>query len=206
MNNNTFFKPTPLYKEFVILDLIEKNEKITQRYMSDHLNVSVSMVNNYLDEYEENGYICRKYVNSKLVTYNILRKGIERQKVLNIQYLKASSLIYGGAKKNISEFLEEIIKKGFKKILLYGAGEVAEILLQVINNDSLIPLEVVAVIDDDKNKINKYLANTIIVGNDQIKDFEYDGILVSSYTHHNIIYKKLLELNHDKKTIIKFFS
>ena len=27
MNDNTFFKPTPLYKEFMILDLIEKNKE-----------------------------------------------------------------------------------------------------------------------------------------------------------------------------------
>ncbi|MCF7926982.1 MAG: winged helix-turn-helix transcriptional regulator, partial [Candidatus Izimaplasma sp.] len=53
---NTFFKPTPLYKEFVLLDLIEKNEIITQRQMSDYLDVSVSMVNSYLDSYEQKGY------------------------------------------------------------------------------------------------------------------------------------------------------
>ncbi|KFZ27397.1 MAG: hypothetical protein KQ78_00309 [Candidatus Izimaplasma bacterium HR2] len=206
MNNNTFFKPTPLYKEFVILDLIEKKNKITQRYMSDYLNVSVSMVNSYLDIYEDKGYISRKYVTSKTVTYNITKRGIERKKVLNIQYLKASSLIYEGARKNITIFLDDIIKKGFKKILLYGAGEVAEILLHTINNDSSILLEVIAVIDDDKNKANNFLANTVIVNNSHINDFDYDGILVSSYTHHKAIYEKLIILNYDKKKIINFFS
>jgi transcriptional regulator with XRE-family HTH domain len=54
MNDNSFFKPTPLYKEFMILDLIEKNKDITQRQMSDHIGVAVSMINQYLDEYKKN--------------------------------------------------------------------------------------------------------------------------------------------------------
>ena len=53
LNNNTFFKPTPLYKEFMILDLIEKNKDITQREIAKHLGIAVSLVNAYLDEYEK---------------------------------------------------------------------------------------------------------------------------------------------------------
>ena len=52
MNKNPFFKPTPLYKEFMILDLIEKDAKITQRAISDQVGIAVSMTNKYLDEYE----------------------------------------------------------------------------------------------------------------------------------------------------------
>ena len=62
MSKHIFFKPTPLYKEFAILDIIEKEKKITQRAMSNHLGVSVSMINSYLDVYEENKYIKREYI------------------------------------------------------------------------------------------------------------------------------------------------
>jgi hypothetical protein len=44
LNNNTFFKPTPLYKEFMILDLIEKNKDITQREIADNIGNAVSLV------------------------------------------------------------------------------------------------------------------------------------------------------------------
>ena len=206
MNNNTFFKPTPLYKEFVILDLVEKEEKITQRMMSDYLSVSVSMINNYLDNYEKSGYIKRIYVNSKNVKYNISKSGIERKKVLNIQYLKASSLIYNGAKNNLTTFLQEIIKKGFSKIILYGAGEVAEILLQTIRNDNSIPLDVVAVVDDNIEKMNRYLVNTEIISSNKLSEYKHDCILVSSYKHNNEIYKKLIALNYNKSNIIQFFK
>jgi len=53
MNDNLFFKPTPLYKEFMILDLIEKNSHITQRVMSKELGVAVSMINAYIGVFEK---------------------------------------------------------------------------------------------------------------------------------------------------------
>jgi len=46
----------------MILDLIEKDSNITQREISKAINVAVSMVNNYLNEYEEEGLIIRKKI------------------------------------------------------------------------------------------------------------------------------------------------
>ena len=47
MSDNSFFKPTALYKEFMILDLIEKDAHITQRGIAKSIGVAVSLVNNY---------------------------------------------------------------------------------------------------------------------------------------------------------------
>ena len=139
----------------MILDLIEKNKNITQREIGESIEVAVSMINNYLDEYEEKGLIKRKYHSTKTVEYFVTKKGVERKKLLNIRYLKDSQIVYQSAKNNIISFLNQIVDKGFKKILLYGAGEVAEILLQPIVLDKNIPIKVLAIIDDDINKQNQ---------------------------------------------------
>ena len=65
MKKELYFKPTPLYKEYMILDLVEKNTNITQRELSKNIGASVSMINAYLDEYEEKGFIIRKYISDK---------------------------------------------------------------------------------------------------------------------------------------------
>lgn len=205
MDDNSFFKPTPLYKEFVILDLIEKNKKITQRMMSAYLNVSVSMINSYLDKYEEKGYIIRKYINSKIVKYIITKKGIVRKQMLNFDFLKASQNIYYIARESINTFLEKIIKIGHKKIFLYGAGEVAEVILYVLTNDFKNVIEVIGIIDDDLNKQSKTINRIPIVSSDLLIKEEYDLVLVSSYTNKEKIIKKLEILNIDKKKIIAFF-
>jgi DNA-binding MarR family transcriptional regulator len=205
MDKNLFFKPTILYKEYMILDLIEKNSKITQREISLSIGVAVSMVNFYIDSYEEKGLIKRTKHSTKNVEYFVTEKGLQRNKLLNIWYLKSSQDIYSQAKDNVVNFLNQIIDKGFNKILLYGAGEVAEIMLQVIHNDNSIPLEVIAVIDDDKSKQNEMIIQTPIFSIDEIKNIKHDGILISSYKHHEIIQMRLENIHYNNKNVINFF-
>lgn len=206
LSNNTFFKPTPLYKEFMILDLIKHNKDITQREVGESIGVAVSMVNNYLDDYELKGFIKRKHYSAKTVEYFVTKKGTERMKLLNIWYLISSQKVYQSAKDNIVVFLKEFIDKGFRNILLYGAGEVAEIILDVIQNDQEIPLIVLAVIDDDTDKVGSNLVAPQIIAKDSIIDYEHDGILISSYTHHKMIKKKLVDIDYPKDKILQFFE
>lgn len=204
--NNTFFKPTPLYKEFMILDIIEKNKDITQREISENVGIAVSMVNYYLNKYECNGFIKRKRYSTKTVEYFCTRKGKERIKVLNIWYLKSSQQVYISAKENITTFLFQIIRKGFRNILLYGAGEVAEIILDVIRNDINVSLKVLAVIDDDASKVDKMVGNTKIILPVSIPNIKHDGVLISSYTHGKKIYENLIKSKYNKNNIIQFFK
>jgi len=206
MSDNSFFKPTALYKEFMILDLIEKDSHITQREIAHEIGIAVSLVNNYLDAYEKKGLIKRKYISTKTVEYFVTKKGLERRKLLNIWYLKSSHEVYLSAKDNIIMFLKQIIDKGFKKILLYGAGEVAEIMLQVMNDDGNIPLEILAVVDDDESKQGDILVYVSIISSKEISTYEHDGILVSSYKHHEVINQKLELIKYNTINVINFFD
>jgi FlaA1/EpsC-like NDP-sugar epimerase len=174
--------------------------------MSSRLYVSVSMINTYLDTYESEGYIKREYISTKDVNYIITKKGLERVKVLNMGYLKASQAMLQSAKENIVVFLDQILQKGFKSIILYGAGEVAEIILQVIQNNDHIPIIAVAIIDDDPNKQGKKLVNTPIISVNELSQYIHDGVMISSYTNNNSIFQKLLAVNYPQNKILTFFS
>lgn len=206
LSKNLFFKPTKLYKEFLILDLIEKNSNITQRQISCSIGAATSMINNYLNEYEIKGYIKRKYISSKNVEYFVTKKGNERRMVLNIWYYKSSQSVYQSARDNIAIFLEKLMNKGYKNILLYGAGEVAKIILQVLNDDNNIFLEVLAVVDDNISKTDKMIVRKKIIAPSQITDYEHDGILISTYTHHKAIFNNLSDQHYDLRNVIQFFN
>jgi len=205
MSSKQFFKPTPLYKEYLILDLIEKKSNITQRELSNAIGAAVSMINSYLDEYEKKGFIIKNYISDKKIEYIITKKGIERRKVLNIGFIKSSHEIYVNAKENIRFFINQVVQKGYRNILLYGAGEVAELLLLVVNDD-ISNIKVLGVIDDDVNKIGKSIYNYPIIGIESINLIEHDGILISSYTNRDIIYDKLIYYGYDKDKIIMFIE
>lgn len=206
MQDNQFFKPTVLYKEYMILDMIEKNSNITQREMSTQIGIAVSMINEYLDQYEKDKLIKRKKHSTKTVEYFVTKKGVERKKLLNIGYLKSSQILYDNAKDNIEQFLTQLQIKGRNNIYLYGAGEVAEILLHAIYSSDHIKINILGVIDDDASKIGKTLYNVPIVSLESVKDDVYDGILISSYTNKNTIINKLTSFNYDTNKIYNFFD
>lgn len=205
MEKCSFFKTTPLYKEFSLLSAISRDKHITQRDIASKMNVSVAMVNFYLDEYEEKGLIKRVYHGTKSIDYFVTDKGEERRKELSIRYLESALDVYNEAKLSCNVIFKKLRIKNFKKVLFYGAGEVCEMLLSVLNSDQSIDLDVIAVIDDDNKKIGKKILDKDIISLNEITNLSYDGILISTYTHTNTIYQKLIEQNIDKEKIVSFF-
>ena len=206
MSDNQFFKPTVLYKEYMILDMIEKNPNITQREMSKTIGIAVSMINDHLEVFEKQGLIKRKKYSTKTVEYFVTKKGSERRKVLNIGYLNATKELYFQAKDTFEKFLAQVKEKGFTNILLYGAGEVAEMILHAIMTSKSNEVHVLAVIDDDLSKIGQKIGNYVIIPRESIRDFEHDGILISTYTKKDVIKEKLLMIDYPIENIIVFFE
>ncbi|WP_264229511.1 winged helix-turn-helix transcriptional regulator [Acholeplasma laidlawii] len=204
-NNQVFFKSTPLYKEYLLLEAVENKSNITQRELSRILDVAVSMINEYLDKEEKNGYITKIYKSSKDVQYIITDSGKERVKLLNIQYLKSALSIHNQARKEITLFLHRVIKNGFKNIILYGAGDVTEIILQTLEFDRNLDLCIVGIIDDAQNKIGSKMFDIEIKDLSSIRNIEHDGILISTYLHQKTIEDKLNKIKYDESKIIRLF-
>ena len=190
----------------MILDMIEKNPNITQREMSKAIGIAVSMVNDHINEYENKKLIKRKKHSTKTVEYFVTKKGTERRKVLNIGYLNSSQHLYNSAKENIEQFLFQIEKKGFTSILLYGAGEVCEILLSTMSSNPNIKLMCAAVVDDDPNKWGTNVFGVKIIDKSEIFKNEHDGILISSFTNKDAIKEKLLGISYSSDRILNFFD
>lgn len=69
--------------------------------------------------------------------------------------------LYKLAEDNVENFLLGIENKGRKNILLYGAGEVAETILGIINGRNNKTLCVAAIVDDDKDKQGRQLLGEV---------------------------------------------
>lgn len=206
MIDNGYFRATPRFREFIILDSIHNNKNITQRELSSLCDVAVSLISNHLHFFKKNGLIKKKYLSKKNIEYLITKKGIEYKKVLNIGFLNASLRVYNYAKKNMMTFLSRINKLGFKNIILYGAGEVTEILLQALELDNKLKINVKAVIDDDKNKQDKTLVGKNVLDINEALNISHDGILIASYKNREEMLKNLIRLNYNFNKIINFFG
>ena len=79
----------------------------------------------------------------------------------------------------------QLENKEKNNLFLYGAGEVAEILLHSIYSSEKTRLNILGIIDDDMEKVGKFIFNTPIISLENVNQMDHDGILISSYTNKN---------------------
>lgn len=201
-----FFTPTIELKELTILQYIEKNENITQKELAELINAAPSMVNVYINDYEEKGYIIREYLSTKTVRYKITSVGVRRKNYLLISYLHELLKLNQLAKENIERFLVNLRDRGYKNILLYGAGDVAETILSVVRDKGCLGLNIVGIVDDEEEKENKKLLGFDIFSRDEIEKYDHDAIVITSYTFENEIRRRLEEVGYDEEKVVRFFA
>lgn len=206
MQDMSFFTATLKLKELTLLQYIEENPDTTQKEMGEIIGAAPSMINVYLKEYEEKNLLKREYISSKVVNYRITPEGVKRKNYLLITYLHELLKLYRLAKENVESFFDILENEGYKHILLYGAGEVAETILGIVKDREGSTLEVIALIDDDVDRQDGTLLGYKVTSRDKIKDYEHDAIVVTSYTYEDDIREKLDEVGYPKDKVVRFFS
>lgn len=119
--------------------------------------------------------------------------------------MKSAQIIYDSAKRNILEFLQQVNEYA-NDIVLYGAGEVAQILINTIKDHPSLSMNVVAIIDDNPKKIGTNLLNIPIIKLDELKLFKTDAVLITAYGMYESMYKKLVDIDFDQSKIYHFFN
>lgn len=201
-----FFVRTQLLKELEILQHIKYNPHCTQKELSSLVNATVSMINKYIEILEKDGYLLREYISRKVVYYNITDKGKQRLNFLAISYTKELIDLYSLAKENAERLLRLLYKTGIKRVLLYGAGEVAETVINVLRDMDESRLEIVAIIDDDENKKGTLIMGYPVIGPEMINNYVVEGILITTYVYEEIVMNKLKKMGYDMKTVKRFFG
>ena len=75
-------------------------------------------------------------------------------------------------KNSLKKYLnKKAIADGYKKVLLIGAGSTGATLIREIRNSYVSDMEPVAALDDDPNKIKRYVSGIKVVGN--TREIEY---------------------------------
>lgn len=200
-----FFKYKPEYREKMLLEFIEVNDDISQPDIARYVGFSTAMVNTYINEAEKEGHLKRVYKSRKVVEYNITPKGIKRKNFLQITYMKDLMNLYLEGKKTMAYFIDSIIEKGFKEVVFYGAGEVAEIMLDIIQITKM-DINVECIIDDDREKQNTKFRGINVCPLSALNQYKHDGIIITSYTYEEAIIDKLNKIDYPSDKIIKYFE
>ncbi len=178
-----------------ILEEIEQDNTISQRTLSQKINISVGLVNRFIKRLMEKGYFKATTIPSHRIKYILTPKGMTEKTRLTYEYLRYSVRFYKELKSSLQEVLNEVKASGVSTILLYGSGEIAElaILFSAVNK-----IEIAGIVDDlgGGSCLEMNISDL-----SNIDDFSFDAVLVLHTQDVKEKTEKLTKLGIENKII-----
>ena len=206
LENLRFFNPTSELKILLLLEQIQKSDKITQVKLAHYIHSAPSMINAYIKQLERVGFLIKNKKTKRNVEYIITKKGIDRKNYLLVTYMNELIELYNLTKINIELFVKNLIKRNYKNCVFYGAGETAKVIIKVIKDMPKLDFKLMFLVDDDINKQGKKFEGYDVVGNMNIKEHNIDAIIITSCVYEKEIRNKLKKLKYLDEKIISFFD
>ena len=191
------------FKDIIILkvfELIEKNYEQSQRSISKRLNISLGNVNAILRGLVETGFIRFEESSKNRVQYIMTEKGDIEKNRLVYEYLHFSLSLCKHVKGRIQKALDDLSEQNVRYIILFGAGDLAEMIFPLLQKTSL---ELVGIID--QNLSGQVFVDRTVLPPSKLETLSYDKIIVTELTEGAALDNVIDEFNvpRDKWVMIK---
>lgn len=112
-----------------LLTSVEQNHQVTQRSLATELGIALGLANSYLKRCIGKGLIKISSVPPRRYSYYLTPEGFLEKSRLTSQYLQASFGFFRTARQQCETMLGSCETRGWKRVILFGAGELAEVAL-----------------------------------------------------------------------------
>ncbi len=127
-----------------LLTSIERDSAITQRKLSRDLGIALGLTNAYLRRCVRKGLVKMRQVPLNRYAYYLTPQGFAEKSRLTAEYLAVSLDFFRRARKDCSDLLAHCAARGWRRVALYGAGDLAEI---AVLSAAEAGIEIVCVVD-----------------------------------------------------------
>jgi DNA-binding MarR family transcriptional regulator len=176
------------FRALRILEEVENNSSASQRELSKELNISVGLVNSFIQRLAAKGYFKIAHIPKNRVRYILTPKGAAAKTRLTYAYIQSSYQYYRQVRHKLRELFLNFTLEGIKYIVFYGATDFAEIAyLSLLET----PIQLAAVVDD--LKIGKKFAEMTVEDPCRLDSLKFDKILITAVGSRQLILRKILE-------------
>jgi DNA-binding MarR family transcriptional regulator len=187
-------------KSLQLLDALSNESSLTQRDLSQRLGIALGLVNSYIKNLVEKGYVTVKSIPPKRYTYYLTPKGFAQKTRLTYQHLQNYTGLYMTARRDLRKLFNELHSQGMRRVVFAGVDELAEIAYLTLQETNL---ELAGVVDGER--AGKKFFRRDITSPDTIRDMTYDSIIVCSYLKRSEISTALLSNGARKEEIKSIF-
>lgn len=110
-----------------LLTAIERNSAVSQRSVAKDLGIALGLTNAYLKRCVKKGLIKVTQVPANRYAYFLTPKGFAEKSRLTARYLIISMDFFRQARRQCDDVFKECRDRGWRRIALHGAGELADI-------------------------------------------------------------------------------
>ena len=110
-----------------ILDIVQKNEQVSQRHLARQLGVALGLANSYLKRCIKKGWVKVQQAPANRYLYYVTPKGFAEKSRLTAQYLSFSFSFYRAAGDSCTKLFDQCERNGWHRLLLCGVSDLAEI-------------------------------------------------------------------------------
>ena len=190
--NLNFWKPTPLLRQFLILSALATGERLSQRRLAELAGLSPSVVNTYLTRFQDEGLLEKSPVNARDFRYLLTLSGKALLGEMIVEYMRESFRLFSQGKWQLARHLKGLQQRyGLKRVALYSAGEVTELVLHSLPGTGL---EVAAIVDDDPEKQGRTMFGYPIIGLPALEELQVDGIIITTFKYRAGIVSRIRHL------------
>ncbi len=175
-----FIKPSRDYRELRILSEIGKNQRTTQRMLARFAQISLTVLNEYLERMVSAGWVKIEILSSRNYLYNLTPLGKVRFNELFFSMSREVIQFYGQVKADFRHRLQLHLKSGVTRVVLFGAAETGELVLAA---GSGLGVEFVGIVDNDPDLQGKYMGRIRIESPDVIESLQPDAVIITSFGH-----------------------
>lgn len=186
--------------EHGILDLIDKDGRVTQTELSRSLRVSIGLVNAYIKRLVNKGYVKVSNVKTSTIKYMLTPEGLAQKYHLTRSYMAHSLDYYRKIKIAVEHRIVRLKLEEVRTVVFVGSGEIAEIMYLYLGDTKIKLLEVFDDIQDGQEKMFfGYKVKTMGELAEYIKNNSVDKILLNYFEEienaENTIKRNVADLN-----------
>jgi DNA-binding MarR family transcriptional regulator len=127
-----------------VLDAVERDHRITQRTVAQELGIALGLANAYLKRCVRKGLIKVRQMPARRYAYYLTPHGIAEKSRLTAQFFAHSFAFFRRARTQCDAHFVSIRKRGWRRVALYGVGDLAEIAMLCAREHDI---ELVGIVD-----------------------------------------------------------
>jgi len=170
-----FLKEAEALHSLRALEEIERNPKISQRELSSHLGVALGITNALLKTLARKGFVKIRGDNNRSLTYHLTHAGVMAKSKLAMKWTLNTINYYRQARINIANRLETLVEQGVSSVVLYGLGDLTEMVAIIAPE---VGLDIVGVIDHQMSGNTRSTLGYPVIRPEELMDKQPDAVIV----------------------------